>query len=237
MTIYEQLLVVQEHDTKLDQLAHRREGLPERKRIEEADQVLATLDGRIAVQTEAVAEARRAQRRADDELAVQEQRVAQIDAKLYDGSVSAMRELQDLQGELDTVRQHVSHLEDQGLATLEHLETEQAALAELEGMRDQVLQRRDDAETALTAAAAEIDAEADTVRSARGDAVAGIPDDVVAEYERLRKVMGGIGIAKLTGNRCEGCHLALSAVEMDRIKRLDSDETVHCEECGRLLVH
>lgn len=237
MTIYEQLLRVQEHDTRLDQLAHRRAGLPERDRIAEADQVLATLDGRIATQSEAVAEARRAQRRLEDELAVQEERAAQIDGKLYDGSVSAVRELQDMQGELDTVRQHISHLEDQGLGALERLETEQSALAELEDMRSQVVARREDAEMALTAAAAEIDAEAEVARAARDEAVVGVPEEVLAEYERLRKVMGGVGIARLNGSRCEGCHLALSAVEMDRIKHLDSDETVHCEECGRLLVH
>lgn len=237
MTIYEQLLVVQGHDTRLDQLAHRRDGLPERARIAEADQVLATLDGRITSQTEVLAEARRAQRRADDELAVQEERAAQIDKKLYDGSVSAVRELQDMQGELDIVRQHISKLEDQGLATLEKVEAEQKALDELEAMRSQVVERRAEAEVALTAAAAEIDAEADEQRAARDAAREGIPADVVAEYEQLRKVMGGVGIAKLNGNRCEGCHLALSAVEMDRIRRLDDDAVVHCEECGRLLVH
>lgn len=237
MTIYEQLLVVQEHDTRLDQLAHRRSGLPERERIAEADQVLATLDGRIATQSEVVAEARRAQRRLEDELAVQEQRATQIEGRLYDGSVSAVRELQDMQGELDTVRNHISHLEDQGLAALERVETEQAALADLESMRAQVVDRREDAEMALTAAAAEIDVEVDAQTTARREAIAGIPDDVVAEYERLRRVMDGVAIARLSGNRCEGCHLALSAVEMDRIRRLDPNQTVHCEECGRLLVH
>lgn len=237
MTIYDRLLDVQDHDTRLDQLAHRRAGLRERQRIVEADQVLATLDKRIATQNEAVAEARRTQRRLDDELAVQEQRAAQIEGKLYDGSVSAMRELQDMQGELDTVRQHASKLEDQALEAMERLEGEQAALADLETMRGQVVERRTDAEMALTAAATELDVEADAERAARDAAVRDVPAEVVAEYEQLRKAMGGVGIAKLNGNRCEGCHLALSAVEMDRIRRLDPRETVHCEECGRLLVH
>lgn len=236
MTIYEQLLAVQDSDTRLDQLAHRREGLPERRQITEADQVLATVDGQIAAQSATVDERRRAQRRVEDELANQEARAKQIDTKLYGGTVSAARELQDLQGELDTVHQHISKIEDDGLVALEQLEEAQARLDELEAMRTEIMARRAQAETGLTVAAAEIDAESDEARVARAEAIAGVPAEAVAEYERLRGVMGGVGIARLVGSQCEGCHLNLSAVELDRVRHLDPDEPVHCEECGRLLV-
>ncbi|HET8931491.1 MAG TPA: hypothetical protein VFN21_12600, partial [Acidimicrobiales bacterium] len=128
MTMYEQLLAVQESDTRLDQLAHRREGLAERRQITEADQVLATVDGQIEAQQVTVDERRRAQRRVEDELANQETRAKQIDTKLYGGTVSAARELQDLQSELDTVHQHISKIEDDGLVALEQLEEAQGRL-------------------------------------------------------------------------------------------------------------
>lgn len=235
-TVYEQLLEVQQHDTRLDQLAHRRDGLPERERIVEADQVLATVEGQIAAQTEAVAEARRAQRRIEDELATHEARAGQLDAKLYDGSVSAIRELQDLQTELETVRGHISTVEDADLEALERLEAAQSRQVELESMRAEVLARRGEAEVSLTAAAAEIDAEADEVTAARTVAATGIPAELLDEYERLRRSLGGVAVARLNRHRCEGCHLELSAVEVDRIGKLDPAEMVHCEECGRLLV-
>ncbi len=236
MTMYSQLLEVQESDTRLDQLAHRRESLPERRQIAEADQVLVTVDGQIAEQTATVDERRHAQRRIEDELATQEARAKQIDTTLYGGTVSAARELQDLQSEAETVQRHISSIEDDGLVALEQLEAAQARLAELQDLRTQVLARREQAATALTVAAAEIDAEVDEVRAARAAAVAGVPDDAVAEYEHLRATLGGVGIARLVGSQCEGCHLNLSAVELDRVRHLDPDEPVHCEECGRLLV-
>ena len=34
----------------------------------------------------------------------------------------------------------------------------------------------------------------------------------------------------------EGCHLALSAMELDRIRHAPPDVVCHCEECGRILV-
>ena len=43
-------------------------------------------------------------------------------------------------------------------------------------------------------------------------------------------------MARLSGNRCEGCHLTLSAVDVDRIRHLPPDEHAYCTECNRLLV-
>lgn len=236
MTVYDQLLEVQVCDTHLSQCAHRRSALPERRQIVEADQVLATVDGRITAQAAVVDEARRNQHRIEGELAAQEARAQNIETKLYDGSVTAVKELQDLQNELETVRRHISGIEDTDLEALETYEAAQAALADLETMRSEVLARREQAEMSLTAAATEIDAEAAEVAAARAVAAEGIPADLLAEYDQLRSSLSGIAIARLVGNRCEGCHLNLSAVEADRVRKLDPSEPVHCEECGRLLV-
>lgn len=236
MTTAERLLVVQDLDTRLDQLTHRRASLPERARIAEADQVLATVESQIAAQEGVVADCSRERRRTDDELATQEARAADLDAKLYGGGVSGARELQDLQNELDIVRRHVSGVEDTALEALERLEAEEARLGELQAMRDEILERRSEAEAALTVAAAEIDAEADDVSAQRAEAVGPIEGALLTEYEELRASLGGVGVARLVGNRCEGCHLNLPAVEIDRIRHLPDDAPVHCDECGRLLV-
>ena len=63
-----------------------------------------------------------------------------------------------------------------------------------------------------------------------------MPDELWPEYDALRSQLGGVAVARLAGATCQGCHLALSAVEVDRIRKLPVDEPVHCEECGRLLV-
>ncbi|MGH9139237.1 MAG: C4-type zinc ribbon domain-containing protein [Acidimicrobiales bacterium] len=43
-------------------------------------------------------------------------------------------------------------------------------------------------------------------------------------------------MAKLEGNRCLGCHLALPAAEVEAVRRVPPDEVPTCPECGRLLV-
>jgi predicted nucleic acid-binding Zn-ribbon protein len=76
------------------------------------------------------------------------------------------------------------------------------------------------------------------VAAERADAAATVADDaLVAEYEALRRQLGGVAVAPLTDSgACGGCHLVLSAMERDRIKKLPDDARVTCEECGRLLV-
>ena len=57
-----------------------------------------------------------------------------------------------------------------------------------------------------------------------------------ADYEKVKASGSGIGAALLIGNTCDGCRLAINAVEMERIKSLDSEEVLRCEECRRILV-
>lgn len=236
MSIFTPLLDLQEHDTRLDQLAHRRTSLPEIALVAESAKVLETVGQQIQDQATVVADADRDQRRIEDQLTTAEAKATEIDKRLYGGTVSNARELQDMQTELESFRRHISTVEDEALAALEQTEAAQARLAEIEAMRDEIQRRREEAEMSLTAAAAEIDAEVAEIEARRGEVSAGMAPDLLDEYERLRPLLEGVAVAKLVGNRCEGCHLTLPAMEIDRIRHLPPDERVHCDECGRLLV-
>jgi len=58
----------------------------------------------------------------------------------------------------------------------------------------------------------------------------------VARYERLRSKLGGVGVARLDGRQCTGCHLDLSPGELDLVRHAADDELVECPQCSRLLV-
>ena len=36
--------------------------------------------------------------------------------------------------------------------------------------------------------------------------------------------------------RCGGCHLALPATEVDRVRKEPADALIRCEQCDRILV-
>ncbi len=237
MTNFDQLLTVQELDTRIDQLTYKRGALPERELLRQADTVLSTIADQQVEAEESLAAQTRELRRVEDSLGSSEAKAKDIDARLYGGTVSKAGELQDLQKELDAVRRRISAGEDDVLAAMDALEPLQARVAELAEQHKEIEEHRTHAEMTLIAAAADIDSELDECATARQKAIADIPTDLVADYERLRSGLKGVGVARLVRNRCEGCHLTLASAEVDRIRHLDDDEVVHCEECGRILVH
>lgn len=237
MTVYEQLLVVQEHDTHADQLRHRLDTLPEKPAVTAAEAAVAAIDARIAEVTVRRDELARSQKRLEDEIATVEDKRAHEEATLYSGSVTSPRELQALQDEVDALKRRTSSLEDEEIEIMELLEPVDAELAELASQRDAAEASLAEARAALSAASGGVDAELVEVLAQRDAAAAAVEDAaLLAEYERLRPQMAGVAIARLVGTTCGGCHLSLSAVEADRIRKLPPDARATCDECGRMLV-
>ena len=233
----ERLLVVQRHDTEADQLRHRLNALPERARLDAKLAEIAALEAQVADLSERRGAIGRDLKRLEDEVAVVEARRAETDAKLYGGAVNAARELQALQDELASLKRRQTSLEDDELELMEAAEPLDADLARLAAEQAAA----DEEATALTAALAEaetsVSAALQRALAAREAGVEGIDDALLAEYTRLRSQLGGIAVAPLVGTSCGGCHLSLSAVEVDHIRKTPAGAMVHCEECGRILVH
>ena len=236
VSILEQLLGVQELDTHLDQLRHRLAALAERGELAEVELAEAELATRRASVEERATDLARSQKRLEDEIASVEAKRAETDARLYSGTITAPRELQALQDEVSALGRRTSDLEDELLDVLTATEPVDEARAALDGEAAALAARRADVESRLAAAEDEIGAEVASVEARRQEAAADLSPEQLSEYERRRSSLGGIAIARLVGTSCGGCHLTLSAVEIDRIRKLSPDELVACEECDRLLV-
>lgn len=236
MTRWDTLLTVQEHDTHTDQLVHRSQTLPARAALVEVDGKVAEVDRAIAEVDDRLKDLGRSQQRLEDEIASLRMRAAQADKQLYSGSTNNPRELQALQDDIASIQRRIAKLEDDELEVMEATEPVDAERAGLVARRDGHDEQARALQVELAEAEAAIEAELAGVREQREIAAKAVPDDLWPEYDRLRASLGGIAIARLVGSTCQGCHLALSAVEIDRIRKLSLDEPVHCEECGRLLV-
>lgn len=235
MSRWDTLLAVQEHDTHLDQLAHRHRTLPQRADLDGVMAQIAKLESRV---TEVEAERHthaRAQQRLEDEITSINEKAGQHDKTLYGGTIGNPRELQALQDEIASLKRRVSQLEDQELELMEQIEPLDAELTRLAAERTTLDGRAGELRVEIAEAEVAIEAEQATVREEREALMAAVEPELRVEYEELRPQSGGIAIARFVGGSCGGCHLGLSAVEVDRIKKLPAEETVHCEECGRLL--
>lgn len=232
---FDTLLAVQAHDTGIDQILRRMEVLPAREDRDVAQAALDELDVTIAEEQVRRDELNRAMRKLEDEIATIGAKRLEVEGRLYGGTVTNARELQDLQEESEALKRRITHLEDQNLVLMEQHEPVEQSLGEHTVTRAQRESVLADAELRLTAAEAELAVELDTERSARDAVATSVPADLMAEYTSIRGGRGGIGIARLVGNQCGGCHLTLSAMEVATLRK-HTDQVMHCEECGRILV-
>ena len=230
------LLELQAHDTRLDQLRHALATLPEREQQVAAAGAVVDTEAMIAAEEATRDELARQQKRIDDEVETLRAKRDGFDKKLYGGTVTNPRELQDLQEEIEALGRRITQLEDAEIEVMEQVEPVEARLAELATTVEQRRTILADASTRLVAASADLEAQIEAEVAVRSEAAEGIDAAVVATYDKLRGGLGGIAIARMVGGQCGGCHLALSAMEAARVRKLPPGELAHCEECGRILV-
>ena len=233
---FQRLLSVQDHDTRIDQLRHRFNTLPERDALAASQQARQQIHSqREALQVHHL-ELQRNLKRNEDELAALEDRFKREKDRLYSGEMTGTRELLTLQEEVDGLRSRCSDMESDALElmeAIEEIESEVEALtAGLESAEAEVAA----AEQQLAEAESAVRAEIEQENAARSTEAGDIPEAALASYEGLRAQMGGVAVARLRNGHCEGCHLSLSAMEQDRIRHAPADEVCFCEECGRILV-
>lgn len=236
MTVFHDLLRVQEHDTAADRLRHRRDNLAEVAALRASEDELVALEATLAEVQSKAAEAARAQRRLEGDLSLLESKLTELDAKLYSGAVTVPRELEAMQSEGKAMRERRAGLEDEVLEAMGERETLDAQLAALEERRAGLDAECARLRAAVAEAQAQVERELATELAARSEAAAAIPAGVATLYEDLRARLGGVAAAPLVNGRCGGCHLALPATEIDRIRKEPADALVRCEQCDRILV-
>ena len=237
MSVFETLLEVQDHDTSADQLHHRRAHLPERAELTAAMAEITGVQAELAGVRAQLDEVLGRQSRLETNITAADQRITEMEGRLYSGQVTATRDILALTAEIESLKGRRSSLEDEELATMEEEEPLAAEVARLEGRLAALAGDADRLRQAIADAEGEIDAQIATVLEARAAAAGRVPADLLATYEKLRANLGGVGAARLVGLSCSGCHLMLPAQELARIKREPPDVLVQCDQCGRILVH
>jgi uncharacterized protein len=231
------LLDVQDHDTVVDQLRHRRATLPQRAELASIDRHLGALEARtkeLRLQRDELGDRQAA---LEQQIGASRTRREALEKRLYGGQVVAARELQAMNEEVKHLARHINDLEDREIEVMESLEPFDRELQAGEVTRDALDKDAERLRAAIGATEVALDAEIAQEIRARAAAASGVRDELLARYEQLRAKLGGTGAARLVGASCSGCHLALSSMELDRVRKAPPDAVITCEQCGRILVH
>ena len=230
------LLDVQDHDLALDQLRHRRESLPDRLALAEQEAAVARLVTEVGELEARLHDLQLTQKRLEDEIETVETKATAESKKLNSGAITAPRELQALNDEVESLGRRQRQLEDDLLDVLEPAEELTTEVDKLVQQRDLLAAQADEIRGRIAVQEAEIDGATETARAERDAAAAGLDAPLLDRYEKLRTRLGGIAVARLEGAQCTGCHVALPAMELDQVRHAAPDEIVVHEDCGRILV-
>ena len=230
------LLDVQELDTRIDQLRHRLRSLPETERLAVLAAERSEVDGQARDARIEVDDLTREQRKADADVEQVKARRVRDQDRMDRGLVANPKDLARMQDELVSLGRRISDLEDTELEVMERLEAAQAEHARLTARLEEL-----DAEIAEVTArrdqlAGGIAAEGQQATAERATTASGVPDDLLALYERIRVQKGGTGAAALLRRRCDGCRMDINAADRAVIAKAPLDEVLRCPECDRILV-
>ncbi len=233
----ETLIRVQSHDTLLDQLHHRADTLPERAELRAVEQRRAALAAELAQVQAQVDDLAGRQRQLEERIAAAAERRHAIEQRMRSGDVPSARDLQAMDHEVQQLGARQSQFEEEEMALLEEEEPLDALLAGHQAAAAALDADGERLRAAVAVAEQEIEATIAAEEALRAESAAGLPGDLAARYEVLRSRLGGVGAARLTGDRCDGCHLTLPSVDVERIRHLPPEAIATCPQCDRILVH
>lgn len=226
----DEILELQELDKQIGKLLEERAALDRGERVERA----------LGVRQAKLQQAERRhqgleieQRNAELDLKALEDKKHEESRRLYDGRITAPRELQALEMEIAMLERQRQRLDESILKRVEEIE---AAARNVETARAAV----EEAEKALgivrkryEKASSRIDAGLKEYEPARQKLAGKIKPDVLRRYEDIRRRNHNLAAVRIENGACGGCRMKVGGALLRRV--LSQDQYVLCESCSRFL--
>lgn len=225
-----QLAHLNEIDLAVDALKARlheiAEGLREPAALVAARQAAADAEA-------ALNRARAVQR--DRELVQQEasEKLKRSEQKLYGSQARSSRQVESEQLDVEQLRHQLAdaeeHLLEAMLAADEAAQQHAAAQAQLAALTEAWQTQQ----ATLTREQAQLKAQAPTLLGRQAAARKAITPALLAVYDNLRPRRGGRAVARIDGDECSACKVAIPPSKLAEVR--SEGALVYCGNCGRLL--
>ncbi len=227
------ILELQAADTMADQLRHRRANLPEREHLQASKNALVRWNEARMVTRKQVEDLGAVIEQAESDAATIDKQLERLNRQMR--TVIAPREAEALQHEIVTLKARRSELDDVELEALDEQSRRDDELRSLLDQEGHLTETYIAADKDAAAAEADIDGELARIEVRLESLRAAVDKKILRRYDRLRE-QHLIAAATMSGSRCDGCHLDLSAAEVDVVKdSAAAGGLAECPQCGRLL--
>lgn len=226
----QELLALQVLDTEIGKLKEERDALDRGERVERA---LGLRQAKLTTAERRFHGLEIEQRNAELELKSLEERKHEASRKLYEGRVTAPRELQALEMEIAMFDRQRQRLDESILRRMEEIEaarnvaeTARAAVEEAEKALRIVHSRYEKALGRIEEALAE--------RAPARERLASALDPVTRRrYDEIRHRSHNLAAVRVENGACGGCRMKVGAAVLRRM--VANESYVYCESCNRFL--
>lgn len=168
---------------------------------------------------------------AEKQVQAQHVKIEQTESMLYGGSVKNPKEIQDLQQKAESLKRHLSTLQDTQLeAMLEHEEkvaTFNESKRALKKLRAELIQQN----SQLGGEQTVLLQEKDRLLKERKTTLPDIPNNMLATYTKLRKEKNGFAVVSVVDGGCSACGGTLTPA----IQQSARASLTYCPSCKRII--
>jgi len=232
---FDELIALADLDIEILTLERSRASLPARVALEALAETLGELERAAELLDAERLPLARSLIELEEDVAHLATRKAQIDERLSTAT-GAGRDLEAMDAEARHLAERTRQLEDAELELMEALEPIEARLAARGDERQPIDVESERLVAELADEERALEEKLAARRHDRSSVSATIDGALFARYEKLGARVGGVGAARMLHGRCGGCHLELSAGELDRLNHLPADQIATCDQCDRILV-
>ncbi len=148
-------------------------------------------------------------------------------------AVKTNEEYRALQHEIEHAQQGIRKIEDEILNLMMEAENGQAELKTAEAHLKEDQQKVNAERKQLEEENKQDLSALDSYLKERKEIEASVGSDLIARYERVRKLRGGIGVAAARNEVCEICQVRIRPQVFQEIRK--NDQIIACDACQRIL--
>jgi len=158
----------------------------------------------------------------------------QLSTRLYGGTVSNPKELEDIQDKIAERKRRHAHLENELLETMITIEELQESLVKAQKRLHIVEAERATEHKSLTTETKRLKQEIKALKADRQAAADQVSAENMDLYDTLRARKQRIAVAALDGDMCSVCRVGQTSNIVQQVRQ--DQNLIMCSSCGRILV-
>jgi predicted nucleic acid-binding Zn-ribbon protein len=228
MSLAGQLYKLQQVDLELQR---RQQELAEIENLLSDNNALAAAESKLVLQMEQMEDVRKKQKSAEWELEDLQEKVNQIDSKLYSGKTKDTKELVNLEREVKVLKSQIRTKEDVLLELMGQVEEVEFKVKNTTEELERLRREWENRQETLSPRKSEIEASLTKLSEDRNRLAQQIDSEAFNIYERIR-LKTVQAVVKVERGRCLGCHITVPTSQWQKAK---AGDLIQCNSCSRIL--